>query len=142
MIKTALRKTRTIIIATSFCVVIPMVHAADHLHVVAPDQSVKNGSVMAATVVASDNGWLVVHKTDEAMKPGPVIGHAPVSGGVNNDVAVMLSETVEPGQLLMLMLHGEDGGSQEGVFEYTLGSKLDGPVREDGKLITDVITIE
>ncbi|MCG2838152.1 hypothetical protein L6J37_15060 [Photobacterium sp. WH77] len=42
----------------------------------------------------------------------------------------------------MLMLHGEDGGMKTGVFEYTLGAKEDGPIREDGKLVMDIITAE
>ncbi len=40
------------------------------------------------------------------------------------------------------MLHGEDGGMKTGVFEYTLGAKEDGPIREDGKLVMDIITAE
>ncbi|MDO6581517.1 hypothetical protein Q4491_09165 [Photobacterium sp. 2_MG-2023] len=58
------------------------------------------------------------------------------------DVVTILTEPVDTGEMLMLMLHGEDGGMKNGVFEYTLGAKEDGPIREDGKLVMDIITAE
>ena len=62
----------------------PMVEAAD--------QDVSNGVVSADKVVAGENGWLVVHRTDAEMKPGPVVGYAPLRGGENTDVAAILQE--------------------------------------------------
>ena len=44
--------------------------------------------------------------------------------------------------MLMLMVHSEAGGNEEGVFEYTLGAKEDGPIRVDGNLVTATITAE
>lgn len=104
------------------------------------DQSVSEGTVTAKKVVAEENGWLVVHRTDEAMKPGPVVGHAPLKKGKNMDVAAILTEEVASGDKLMLMIHNEEGGSQTGIFEYTLGAKADGPIRKDGNLVMTVIT--
>ncbi|WP_375193750.1 hypothetical protein [Marinobacter sp.] len=104
------------------------------------DQSVANGVVSARKVVAEDNGWLVVHRTDEAMKPGPVVAHAPLRAGQNMDVAAILTEDVMPGDMLMLMVHSEAGGMKTGIFEYTLGAKEDGPIRKDGKLVMTTIT--
>lgn len=106
----------------------------------AMDQDMSGGSVTAQTVVADTNGWLVMHRTDAAMKPGPVVGYAPLRAGENSDVAAILQEAVMPGEMLMLMVHGEDGGALTGVFEYTLGAKEDGPIRVDGNLIMTVIT--
>lgn len=106
------------------------------------DQSVSNGVVSATKVVAEKNGWLVVHRTDEAMKPGPVVGYAPLRKGMNLDVAAILTEEVKRGDMLMLMLHSEDGGSKTGAFEYTLGATEDGPIRVDGKLVMATITAE
>ena len=108
----------------------------------AMDQSVENGVVSAESVVASQNGWLVVHRTGEDMKPGPVVGHAPLRKGENADVAAILTEDVAAGDKLMLMIHGEDGGMSTGIFEYTLGAKEDGPVRVDGELVMTVITAQ
>ena len=108
----------------------------------AMDQSVENGVVSAESVVASQNGWLVVHRTGDDMKPGPVVGHAPLRKGENADVAAILTEEVAAGDKLMLMIHGEDGGMSTGIFEYTLGAKEDGPVRVDGDLVMTVITAQ
>ena len=104
------------------------------------DQSVSNGVVSAKKVVAEQNGWLVVHRTDQAMKPGPVVGHAPLRKGVNMDVAAILTNEVNSGDMLMLMVHSEDGGMKTGVIEYTLGAKEDGPIKKDGKLVMQTIT--
>jgi len=108
----------------------------------ASNQSVANGVVSAETVVAAENGWMVVHRTDAEMAPGPVVGYAPLRMGENVDVAAILTEEVAPGDMLMLMVHAEAGGSVTGGFEYTLGAPEDGPIRIDGKLVMAVITAE
>ncbi|EXF68897.1 hypothetical protein D030_3453 [Vibrio parahaemolyticus AQ3810] len=82
---------------------------------------------------------MVVHRTDESMKPGPVIGYAPLKMGQNENVNAILMEPVESGDMLMLMVHGEKGGMKTGVFEYSLGAKEDGPVKVDGKLVMDIV---
>ncbi|MAL97473.1 MAG: hypothetical protein CL583_03390 [Alteromonadaceae bacterium] len=104
------------------------------------DQSVSEGTVTAKKVMAEENGWLVVHRTDEAMKPGPVVGYAPLKKGKNMDVPAILTEEVASGDMLMLMVHSEDGGMKTGVFEYTLGAKEDGPIRKDGELVMTTVT--
>ncbi|MBO6850039.1 MAG: hypothetical protein JJ867_06115 [Marinobacter sp.] len=116
--------------------------AMDHgkVGVKASDQDVSGGTVTAKQVMAEKNGWLVVHRTDEAMKPGPVVGHAPIKMGKNMDVAAILTEEVKSGDMLMLMVHSEDGGSKTGIFEYTLGAKEDGPIRKDGNLVMKTVT--
>ena len=108
----------------------------------ASDQSVANGIVSAKKVVAGENGWMVVHRTGDDMKPGPVVGYAPLRQGETADVAAILSEEVLAGDKLMLMVHAEAGGMKKGVFEYTLGAKEDGPIKIDGKLVMTVITAQ
>jgi hypothetical protein len=110
--------------------------------VTAVDQSVANGVVSAQEISAAQNGWLVVHRTDAEMKPGPVVAHAPIREGKTMDVAAILTEEVKPGEMLMLMVHSEDGGMETGIFEYTLGAKEDGPIRVDGNLVMTVITAQ
>lgn len=110
--------------------------------VMASDQSVESGIVTAEKVAAGENGWLVVHRTDADMKPGPVVGYAPLRAGENTDVAAILTEAIAPGEMLMLMVHGESGGMATGVFEYTLGAKEDGPIRVDDKLVMSVISAQ
>jgi hypothetical protein len=118
-----------------------LVTAGGHMMSVSgEDQDVSTGTVIAAEVKSEANGWLVVHRTDKAGKPGPVVGHAPVKKGVSTDVAAILTEPVASGEMLMLMLHGEEGGMKTGIFEYTLGAKEDGPVKAHGKLVMTIIT--
>ncbi len=108
----------------------------------ASDQDVSNGIVSAEKVMAGENGWLVVHRTDAEMKPGPVVGYAPLRAGENTDVAAILQEEVKSGEMLMLMVHAEQGGMKTGVFEYTLGATEDGPIKPDGNLVMTVVTAE
>ncbi|SFI95058.1 hypothetical protein SAMN05216258_11156 [Albimonas pacifica] len=115
---------------------------ADTPMIEAMDQSVANGVVSAAMVSAPENGWLVVHRTDADMKPGPVVAHAPLRAGETADVAALLTEPVAPGEMLMLMVHSEAGGMTTGQFEYTLGAAEDGPIKPDGKLVMTVITAQ
>ena len=133
---------RYLILATAAVLFAGKVTADGHATpmVAAADQSVENGIVSAEKIVAGENGWLVVHLTDASMKPGPVVGHAPLRGGENVDVAAILTEEVASGDMLMLMVHSEAGGMTTGIFEYTLGAKEDGPIRVDDALVMTVIT--
>lgn len=110
------------------------------LSVKGDDQDVSNGTVTIAKVMADTNGWLVVHRTDMNMKPGRVVGYSPLKAGENSNITAILTESVASGDMLMLMLHGEAGGEKTGIFEYSLGAILDGPIRKEGKLVMDVIT--
>ena len=85
---------------------------------------------------------MVVHRTDADMKPGPVVGYAPLRAGENTDVAAILQEEVASGDMLMLMVHSEDGGMKTGVFEYTLGATEDGPIKPNGELVMTVVTAD
>ncbi|GAB1380096.1 DUF7282 domain-containing protein [Pararhodobacter aggregans] len=139
--------TRSIRLAAALALIAAPVLAESHgAHmspmVEASNQSVANGIVSASRVVAPANGWMVVHRTDAEMRPGPVVGYAPIREGETADVAAILTEAVAPGDMLMLMVHGEEGGTMTGVFEYTLGATEDGPYRMDGNLVMQVITAE
>lgn len=136
------RLVASVFVSTSLFVAASAAHAGMEVGVWAEDQSVAGGTVSAEKIVADSNGWLVVHRTDDDMKPGPVVGHAPLKKGENMDVTAILTEEVESGEQLMLMLHGESGGMETGVFEYTLGAKEDGPIKQDDNLVTAIITAE
>lgn len=118
--------------------------ADDHgkLGIKAQDQDVSGGTVTATEITAGENGYLVVHRTGDDMKPGPVVGYSPIKSGMNMDVTAILTEPFASGDKLMLMIHSENGGMKTGVFEYTLGAKEDGPVRVDGELVMTVITAQ
>ena len=116
------------------------VHADDHaLKVVGANQDVSSGTVTADRITTDANGWLVVHRVKPDGKPGPVVGHSPLKSGENTNVTAILTEQVNKGEKLMLMLHGETGGNITGIFEYTLGAKEDGPIKVDGNLVMVVI---
>ncbi len=134
------RLVTSVFVSTFLFTAASAVQAGMKVGVWAEDQSVSGGTVSAQKVVADSNGWLVVHRTDDSQKPGPVVGHAPLKKGENMDVTAILTEEVESGEQLMLMLHSESGGMETGVFEYTLGAKEDGPVKQDGGLVTAIIT--
>jgi hypothetical protein len=133
---------RLISAATALALTVAAAQAQTALSVTASDQDVSAGTVTAEKVTAEKNGWLVIHRTGDDMKPGPVIGYAPLKAGENNEVAAILQEPVSSGDKLMLMIHSEDGGTKTGVFEYTLGAKEDGPVRVDDKLVMTVIAAQ
>ncbi|MEF2553501.1 hypothetical protein VQ042_19440 [Aurantimonas sp. A2-1-M11] len=134
----------TILAASMFLSLAGAAHAQSEMtqSVTGSDQDVSGGIVSAEAVTAAQNGWLVVHRTDQEMAPGPVVGYAPIRQGTTNDVAAILQEDVASGDMLMLMVHAEDGGTQTGVFEYTLGATEDGPIRVDGDLVMTVITAQ
>lgn len=137
-----MKRTMITIFATTALSTAALAQADMTPAVTASDQDVSTGMVSADTVTAGENGWLVVHRTDSAMKPGPVVGYAPIRAGTTNDVAAILQEEVASGDMLMLMVHSEAGGTKTGVFEYTLGAKEDGPIRVDDKLVMQTITAE
>lgn len=133
------------ITAAAFAVTATASFAASHAMapmVEGSDQDVSGGTVTASKVVAPENGWLVVHRTDSEMKPGPVVGYAPLKMGENMDVSAILTEEVASGDMLMLMVHSEAGGNTTGAFEYTLGATEDGPIKPDGELVMVTITAE
>ncbi len=136
---------RTIISAVALTALATGAFAAAHSMapmVEAADQKVENGVVSADKIVAMENGWMVVHRTGADMKPGPVVGYAPLREGENIDVAAILTEPVATGDMLMLMVHSETGGFKTGVFEYTLGSVEDGPIKIEDKLVMSVVTVQ
>lgn len=128
-------------IAVSFIATAAFADGHSAPSVTAVDQNVSNGIVSAREIMAPANGWMVVHRTD-GVKPGPVVGHAPLRAGRNVDVAAILTEPVTSGEKLMLMVHGEDGGTQTGIFEYSLGAKEDGPIKPGGNLVMQIITAQ
>tara|TARA_B100000519_G_scaffold163366_1_gene146311 strand:+ start:71 stop:577 length:507 start_codon:yes stop_codon:yes gene_type:complete len=130
----------SILTATALAASLAMANAMDEYSISGSDQDVSGGTVTASDIMTAQDGWLVVHRTDADMKPGPVVGHAWIKKGDNKDVTAELDEDVASGDMLMLMVHGEEGGMKEGEFEYTLGAKEDGPIKVDGKLVMTVIT--
>ncbi len=95
--------------------------------IAASDQLLEGSTVTIDSVVAQADGWLVIHSDNDGA-PGPVLGQTQVSAGVNQGVAVELSNDVT--SVLWPMLHVDTG--EIGVYEFGTVQGADGPVRVNG----------
>jgi len=94
------------------------------------DQPVVNGTVTVAKAVSAGPGWIVIHAQADG-KPGPVVGHAALADGVNENVTVEIDESAAT-DVLYAMLHTDAG--EVGTYEFP---GADGPVKDaEGKVIT------
>lgn len=82
--------------------------------VIVMDQGFDEDSVTIRQAVSQGAGWIVIH-TDNGGSPGPVIGFAPLSDGVNADVRVEIDES-DSTETLFAMLHVDAGTA--GVYEF------------------------
>jgi len=78
------------------------------------DQPISGGTVTVARVFSDGPGWIVIH-TQKDGKPGPIIGHAAVSDGENDDVVVQVDASAAT-DTLYAMLHTDAG--QAGTYEF------------------------
>lgn len=90
------------------------------------DQAVQDGTVTIAQVVSDGPGWIVIH-ADQNGAPGPVVGHAAVSDGENNNVVVTI-DTASATSTLYAMLHMDAG--TVGTYEFP---GADAPVSAEGQ---------
>jgi hypothetical protein len=105
----------------------PHLRVADQIVTVGDAQTPpERPTLVAASVLAPQAGWLVVH-TESDGGPGPVAGFAPVDAGLNRDVTVTLDMTA-PTPRLWPMLHIDTG--EAGVYEFGTVEGADGPVRD------------
>ncbi|MDX2140943.1 MAG: hypothetical protein SF123_22860, partial [Chloroflexota bacterium] len=81
-------------------------------------------------------GFLVIH-SDNGGSPGPVLGVAPVSDGLNRDVFVEISGDITP--VVFPMLHVDTGAV--GTYEFGTVEGADGPVRVFDAVLTFPINI-
>ena len=100
----------------------------------------KTALIALALSVSATGVFAGAHAMAPSVEAADQSVYAPLRKGDNMDVAAILQEEVKPGDMLMLMVHGETGGMKTGVFEYTLGAKEDGPIKVDDKLVMQVIT--
>ncbi len=97
------------------------------------DQSVAGGTVTVARVVSQGPGWLMIHAQANG-GPGPILGNARVSDGVNRNVKVEI-DLSRATPVLYAMLHTDAG--QVGVMEFP---GPDAPVVVAGKVVTPSFT--
>jgi hypothetical protein len=96
------------------------------------DQMVMNDTVVAASVVSAQGGWLVIH-ADNGGQPGPVLGEWLLQPGTNPAVRVpVMADGRTP--IVWPMLHVDDG--QIGVYEFDGQSGLDNPIVLNNQVAT------
>ncbi|HBY95239.1 MAG TPA: hypothetical protein DEP84_15020, partial [Chloroflexi bacterium] len=98
------------------------------------DQEVKDGTVTVAKTVATQDGWMVIHK-DQDGNPGPVIGFSSVKEGENENVQVKLNEELTGPTKLWAMLHVDEG--TKGTYEFP---GADVPAKVDDKVVMEQFT--
>lgn len=96
----------------------------------------EDNTVTANAVSTAQDGWLVIH-SDGGEGPGPVLGFAPVSAGLNIDVAVTLEGDITG--TLYPMLHVDTG--EAGTYEFGTVEGADGPVNVGGVLTFPISTV-
>jgi hypothetical protein len=82
--------------------------------VVVQDQQIADSRVVILKVVSATPGWIVIH-SDNAGKPGPVIGYAAVRAGENLNVVVAV-DAKKATPVLYAMLHLDAG--VVGTYEF------------------------
>ena len=95
-----------------------MAQSDDKPSVTASDQEIDGTLVSVDSVVAIENGWLVIH-ADANGKPGSVLGRTAVPAGMTENVIVVLDEPLTDSATLWAMLHVDKG--EVGTYEFPDG---------------------
>lgn len=106
------------------------------------DQAVTNESVIVDNVYSNGAGWVVLYRTTEEgdLDPTSVAGMAQVNAGNNQDVVVSLTGELENGELLVAVLHADDG--TVGEFEFSEETpNLDMPAQENNEMVISFFTV-
>jgi plastocyanin len=99
------------------------------------DQEIVDGNVTVAEVVSDGPGWLVIHAQADG-KPGPILGHSPVSDGTSGDVMIEI-DTANATETLYAMLHIDAG--EVGTWEFPGGP--DTPVTVGEQVVTPAFAV-
>jgi plastocyanin/Cu/Zn superoxide dismutase len=103
--------------------------------VIVRDQTLEDSTVTVKQVFSAVKGWIVIH-ADQDDAPGPVIGHAAVEAGFNQDVTVEV-DTGMVTDTLWAMLHEDTG--EEDVYEFPGG---DPPVRVNDQIVVQPFEVQ
>jgi predicted lipoprotein with Yx(FWY)xxD motif len=95
----------------------------------------EDNTVTIAEAKAAVPGWLVIHAQADG-KPGPILGHAPIAAGYNQNITVEI-DPANATETLYAMLHIDAG--TPGEYEFP-GD--DGPATDaDGNVVTPPFTV-
>jgi len=103
------------------------------------DQLIVDNTITVSEVVALQDGWAVVHTVQADGKPivNQVVGSIEVKAGINTDVKIQLTESFQPNDELLVMLHIDEG--TKGTLEFPSGP--DAAVAVDDKIVTDTFIV-
>jgi hypothetical protein len=104
-----MNRVSRIAVTGAVLIMFPVTALAQSLKV--DDVRIKDTFVIVGTVDVPADGWLVAHRGESpaGVKPGEIIGAAPVKAGTNRDVQLPAPETLQPGTAIILMLHKDAG---------------------------------
>ena len=111
----------------------------------ANDQDLENGVVYVESIMLEQDGYVVVHASNEAgdgpMVPEIISEPVYLEAGIYSNVGVPLEDdaNVEAGDVLWVMLHNDSG--EEGVYEFDGNNGLDLPLKDGDNIIMTSITI-
>lgn len=128
-----MKKALFVLIVLAMVAAVPVAAQDDMMpSVTVGDQIITDGTVTIESVVSDGIGFLVVHADNEGA-PGMVLGFAPLTDGLNENVEVEL-DTANATPVLYAMLHTDD--NTEGEYEFGAVEGADAPVAVDGAVVT------
>jgi len=108
------------------------------------DQTISQNTIVVSNVNLDQNGWLVVHASEEDAPVVPAIISDPVmvEAGENSDIEIPITnfENLSEDANVWVMLHTDDG--EMGVYEFDGANGLDNPITtEEGEIVMTEIEI-
>lgn len=108
------------------------------------DQTISQNTIVVSNVNLDQNGWLVVHASEEDAPVVPEIISEPVlvEAGDNSDIEIPIIdfENLSEDANVWVMLHTDDG--ELGVYEFDGANGLDAPLTtEEGEIVMTEIEI-
>jgi hypothetical protein len=96
------------------------------------------GTLVVGRTLIDADGWLVIHE-DADGSPGAVLGFAPISSGLNNNVEVEVELDEAPPSVFPMLHYDTDA---IGEFEFGTVEGADLPVRVNDSPVTGPATVE
>lgn len=100
----------------------------------------EGGLLVVESALIDAPGWLVIHADNGEGAPGPVIGFAPMTPGLNTDITVTVDDTSMMTETVFPMLHYDTG--EAGVYEFGSVDGADLPVSVNESVVVGPATPE
>ena len=108
------------------------------------DQSISQNTIIVSNVNLDQDGWIVVHASEQGGPVVPDIISEPVlvEAGESSEIEVTLNDfsSLSDGASVWVMLHTDDG--EAGTYEFDGSNGLDAPITtEEGEIVMSEITL-